>query len=629
VKRRLALLLALCGCLAVGASTASARSGLALTQAKSAGFPNRAFVISLPSDRALTAGDVQVTENGNPVVGVSLVPAAGAGKKAFGVVLVVDSSDSMAGRPIAAAMTAGQAFAARRSPNQQFALVTFNASPKVALPFTTSPANIGAALATPPQLAYGTQIYDAIGQGLDLLERAGIESGSIVLLSDGADTGSRTPQTAVLDRARLAHVRLFTVGLRSSKFDAKTLQSLAPAGGGAYAEASSPADLAPLFDKLGSELAREYLLQYKSLAGPEKQVDVNVHVAGAGAARTAYMTPALPIGPPAAPYHKSLATKIWTSIFAMILIALLCAGGLAYALSSVLRPGSSELRRRVSNFVTLSSTERVRGNAGRTMLTGVLDDAEGSLGRWRLWEQFEEEVAIAEIKMSPIRIVAAAVSGTIVLAILLVLVFGSVLVGALALFVPLFVRGWVKRKLRTKRKRFAEQLPDSLDMLASALRAGHSLVGALSVVVEGSPEPMKSELARVVADEQLGVPLEDALEVVVRRMDNKDLEQVALVAKLQRDMGGNAAEVIDRVTETVRERFELRRLINTLTAQGRMSRWIVSLLPVGLFLLISVLNRHYFHPLWSHQAGRVLVVLAVLMGLTGSWVIKRIVEIKV
>ena len=115
---------------------------------------------------------------------------------------------------------------------------------------------------------------------------------------------------------------------------------------------------------------------------------------------------------------------------------------------------------------------------------------------------------------------------------------------------------------------------------------------------------MKSEMARVVQEEALGTPLEDALAEVARRMDNTDLDQLGLVARLQRDTGVSAAEVIDRVTETVRERFELRRLVSTLTSQARMSRWIVTLLPVGLLLVISLLNPHYLHPLFSRLSGR-------------------------
>jgi tight adherence protein B len=132
-----------------------------------------------------------------------------------------------------------------------------------------------------------------------------------------------------------------------------------------------------------------------------------------------------------------------------------------------------------------------------------------------------------------------------------------------------------------------------------------------------------------VADEQLGVPLEEALGVVARRMASVDLDQVALVSALQRETGGNTAEVLDRVAENVRGRFELRRLVQTLTAQGRMSRWIVSFLPVGLLGLLTLINPEYMAPLYTHAFGRVLLVVAALMVIAGSLVIKRIVTIKV
>jgi tight adherence protein B len=125
------------------------------------------------------------------------------------------------------------------------------------------------------------------------------------------------------------------------------------------------------------------------------------------------------------------------------------------------------------------------------------------------------------------------------------------------------------------------------------------------------------------------VPLQDALDEVARRMDNRDLEQVSLVAALQRETGGNTAEVLDRVTDTIRERFELRRLVKTLTAQGRMSRWIVSALPVVLLSVITLINPGYMEPLYTESLGRVLLVGAGLFIVAGSIVIGRIVNIKV
>jgi tight adherence protein B len=231
--------------------------------------------------------------------------------------------------------------------------------------------------------------------------------------------------------------------------------------------------------------------------------------------------------------------------------------------------------------------------------------------------------------MSALRIALWTVAATLLAMWLPVLLFGYAPFAIVGLAVPFVVRSQILRKLERRRKAFAEQLPDNLQVLASALRAGHSFVGALSVVVDDADEPSRTEFRRVVADEQLGVPLEDSIRAVVKRMDNEDLEQVALVASLQRQTGGNMAEVLERVTETIRERFELRRMIQTLTAQGRMSRWVLTALPVGLLLAISTINPGYVQPLFESTGGRFALFLAAAMVTAGSLLIKRIVNIKV
>ena len=150
----------------------------------------------------------------------------------------------------------------------------------------------------------------------------------------------------------------------------------------------------------------------------------------------------------------------------------------------------------------------------------------------------------------------------------------------LGLAAPFVTRYIVSRKVSKMRKAFEEQLADNLDVLAGAMRTGHSTMGALSVMVDSAVEPSKTEFRRVLQDEQLGVPLDDALKVMSRRMQSKDAEQIALVMRLQREAGGNTAEVLDRVAEVIRGRMELRRLVEVLTAQARISRWILTSLPI-------------------------------------------------
>jgi tight adherence protein B len=271
----------------------------------------------------------------------------------------------------------------------------------------------------------------------------------------------------------------------------------------------------------------------------------------------------------------------------------------------------------MAEFVSIRSLQRDKGQPE--------DSAEQKAPLARLQETLE----IADIQMEPETLLAGTFAVTALTFLLIYVGTGSPWWALFALAVPYFAREWVIRTLRRRRNRFAEQLPDALQVVASALRSGHSFAGALAVVVESASEPMKSEMQRVVADEQLGVPIQNSLGVVAERMASRDIEQLALVAQLQREAGGDAAEVVDRVAETVRERFDLKRLIQTLTMQGRMSRWIVSALPVVVVFAVALENHHYFHPLTSTTGGRIVLAFAAAWAIAGSFVIKHIVEIEV
>jgi tight adherence protein B len=305
----------------------------------------------------------------------------------------------------------------------------------------------------------------------------------------------------------------------------------------------------------------------------------------------------------------------------MILLALLAAGVIAFLVIGLLQPKRSGLPARMAEFVSIRGLQRDKGEPAAPAAD---DDAPPNL-----WARFEETLEIADIKVEPEYIVAGTFAVTALMFLLIYAVTGSPWWALFSLGIPYLVREWVVRTLARRRKRFAEQLPDALQVVGSALRAGHSFAGALAVVVESASEPMKSEMQRVVADEQLGVPIQNSLGVVAERMASTDVEQLALVAQLQREAGGDAAEVIDRVAETVRERFDLTRLIATLTMQGRMTRWIVSALPIFIFLIIKLENPHYFSPLTSTLGGKIVIALAAVWAAMGSLVIKKIVDIEV
>ena len=627
MRRLLFLFAALVAFIAATAAYAAGQEGARLTELGEANFPERGYILSLPTPQTVTQDRVTVTENGREVAGLTIVPATALGSNEFALALVIDASQSMRGAPIAKAMRAARAFAGQRQPTQQLGALAYNARSSLLAPFTTDQAAIDAALAGVPPTAYYTRTYDALIDTIEALEGEQIDSASIVLLSDGRELGSKATLEEAVAAAKNANVRIFTVALRSRSFDPASLQQLASETGGFYTEARSPEQLSKIFTGLGTQLANEYFVHYRSLAGPGEEVHVKAAVEGLAPAESGYRTPALP-GVAAQSFEQTLSERIAMSTGLMIFIAFLVAMLVALALVAFIAPRRSTLRARIGAFVSLAQAQREQRQRPRTptRVAPPHDLGHDKQGRWDRWK---EELEIAGIGLSATSLAIWTVVGTVLAAMLLYVVTGFALAPIFALLVPLGVRGYVKTKLERKRRRFADQLPDNLEVLASALRAGHSLVGALSVVVTDAPEPSQSELTRVVADEQLGINLEDSLAVVVHRMDNRDLDQVALVARLQRETGASSAEVIQRVVENVRDRQDVRRLVRTLTAQGRLSGMVLVGLPVFMLLFMLLFNRSYVTPLFTETLGRGMLIVALMMMILGWVAIRKIIDIKV
>jgi tight adherence protein B len=613
---------ALCS-VAVAAPAASAAEGPKITAAGGAAFPERAYSLRIPSELALSASDIQVRENGQPVDEVRVVSARNASAGEFGTVLVIDASKSMRGAAIRGAMKAAQAFADQRAPEQELAVVTFNRKISAALPLTTDSSRIDRVLSRQPRLTGSTHLYDAVAEATSELESNGIGNGSIVVLSDGQDRGSNASLGGVARQARHSGVRVFGVGLRSTKFDPAALRRLAASG--TYADARQPQKLSAIFDALGSKLAREYLVTYRSQAEPSERVTVEMTVSGlTGTTRDSYA-----VRPPAAtpPSATEAEGGFWRSTAVMVASAMLAALLLMLGIIALARPRPKTLPERLARFVSVGPAAAEEGKLPEP--DGMLQKLEHAVEDHPRWQHFSEELDVAQIEAPAIQIVLATAIATLLAVVLVGVATGLAILAPLGLVVALGVRGEISRRLKQRRTQFADQLSDNLQIVASAIRAGHSMVGAFSVMVDEASEPSRREFRRIVNDERLGVPLEEAIRRVGQRMDNPDLDQVALVATIQRETGGNTAEVLDRVVQTIRQRGELRRLMETMTAQGRLSRAVVTAIPPLLLVAISLINPEYLRPLFHTGTGNLLLAIAAVMVVLGSLAIKRIVNIKV
>jgi tight adherence protein B len=244
------------------------------------------------------------------------------------------------------------------------------------------------------------------------------------------------------------------------------------------------------------------------------------------------------------------------------------------------------------------------------------------------WRRYAETVELSGISLSPAAIALWTALVTLAFAWYLAVAVGRPPLLVLVLAVPLAARTWVQSRLQARRREFEDQLPDNLTVLASALRAGYSFTAAMATMAQDAPEPSRTELRRASGDEQLGVDIAEAMQRVGRRMDNQEIEYVGIVARMQREAGGNTAEVLDQVITTVRERQRLKRMVRTLTAQSRMGGAVISAMPPVVGIGMALMHPGYFDPMFESTVGVGLFLAGAVMVATGWLLIRRIVDVE-
>jgi tight adherence protein B len=191
---------------------------------------------------------------------------------------------------------------------------------------------------------------------------------------------------------------------------------------------------------------------------------------------------------------------------------------------------------------------------------------------------------------------------------------------------PLFL---LRSALGKRAEHLREQLPDVLTIMASSLRAGHSFLQSLDTVAKEIAQPAAAEFQRVVAEIRLGRPAEDALEALAQRVGSPDFMWAVLAVNIQREVGGNLAEILDTVADTLRERAMLRRQIKVLTAEGRLSAWVLALLPIAIGLYMAAVNPSYIGLLVTTTIGLVMLGTAIVLMFLGILWMRKIVNIDV
>jgi tight adherence protein B len=213
--------------------------------------------------------------------------------------------------------------------------------------------------------------------------------------------------------------------------------------------------------------------------------------------------------------------------------------------------------------------------------------------------------------------------------------FGAIIFGNFILISAMAVLGWciplfvLRRKISKRLKTLNNQLGETLAVMSNSLKAGHSFFQAVDSVAHELKGPVADEFTKLQKEISLGVNTETALENMVDRVGSDDLELMVTAVLIQRQIGGNLAEILDNISETIRQRIRAKGEIRTLTAQGRMSGWIISLLPFFLAIAVFAINPEHMRTMLSSPVGIIMIVLALFMEGMGIMIVRKIINIEV
>ncbi len=555
-------------------------------------------------------------------------------------VVVLDNSATLGNATVQLAKQALEPLLPGKGITRSLGLVTTGGGAAVELGSTTSAEEFQAALDEVEPVG-SSVTWDGLVRGADLLSEGGIAQRSIILFSASTPVTGRATATTAQGAMAQAGAQLNAVVMPRGA-DIEAIDHMVGSLGGSITPAADENALADAFQTVSTQLQGRFLLRYASPAGLEGSTQLQVS-AGKLSTTVAYVpgttkTGSVNLAPPV-PQSQSMLEKILGNPLGLIVVVLIGFGAVAlfiWTLLNMVLPGSDSLSRRLKVYedpygdeasedelpdgshTTVPIIQRAVEFTGDVAeRRGVLQKLEADMERAGLPLRGAEALFFLAAAVVLLTLLAFALTRSLLLALI---------VGALGVFVP---RAILSIQVRRRCKAFERQLPDTLTLLAGTLRAGYSIGQGFEAVSTEIDDPMGRELRRVVTETRLGRPLDESLEAVAERMNSDDFSWAVMAIRIQREVGGNLAELLVTVADTMTQRERLRRDVATLTAEGRMSAIVLGLLPPGLGLVMWSINGEYMSKLLTPGLGYILLGLGVVSMLVGFAWMKKIITIEV
>lgn len=591
---------------------------------------------------------LEVTANGEGVSDLVVEPV-GASAVPVGVVLVIDTSGSMEGEPMESAISAAQSFVDQARAEDRIAIVSFSDDVHVLSGFTGNKQSLNTTLSG--LTAEGeTAFNDAVIRGIEMFNEASADNllPNMIVLTDGEDTSSEATFGDAVAAVEGTDVRTFGVALEGSEFNPEPVGEVASAGGGLFLSTPDPEQLSQLYTQISREISNTLVARFVSPVSTPGDVDFAVGYQGLSSSVTF----------PVSGYAVTTTTQpdATTTTTLAPLTTIVAEGGAALDIDTLMLMGAAGLGLTLFLFLVILFGREEEDDQGRFVArlqaygrrgqSNPDEEGKSFLERIPLLNRFtqaaEEEVKKrgllsgvnsaleqANIPMSAGEAVLGMIGLSAVGAIMMG-IFNGPIVGVISFVIFLLIAVFLIRFAGAReKKKFEQQLPDTLTLMSTSLRAGYSLLQSTEAVSAEAPDPTAREFGRAIAEARLGRTVTQALEGVVDRTRSEDFEWAVMAIEIQREVGGNLAEVLQTVADTMRARNRLKGEITALTAEGRISAFVLGALPFAMALFLWTTNREYLLPLLESTFGQIAIGLGILLMAGGIYWLKKIVDIEI
>jgi len=617
-------------------------SGIIINETDIDDYPEVDLYISFEEGSELGALDLKqedfsVFENDEKVQDI-LVERIAVISDPIGVVLVIDTSGSMKGKPIEDAKSAALVFMDEMRKVDEFAIVGFADEVTTYSNFTSDRQKLAESI---DQItAEGeTSLFDGLYISLNQFkERQDLQYKYAIVLSDGTDTVSKLSTQDVILKAQTDKITIYSISLMSYDHDPTDLKNISGSTNGELLIAADSGQLKELYGIISRKIRNQYRISYTSLWPNTETIGVEVNIENSGLSgseETDYENP----------YYAPAPTEIikssrspflylfdrWWAKYILYAAVFLGVALFIYILIMIIIPRKKVLKGKTEIYgykpAEMNIEDRIKERKGKIRFFDRIVILVSRLSSKRgFGEIFETRLQRAGMSISSSEFITIHIISIIVISLGVYFLMGNYMLTFLVLIVIVFLPFLILNiRIAQRMRKFHDQLPDTLQLISGSLKAGYSFNQALSMVIEETIPPTSDEFRRVLSEIRMGLEEKEALENMAKRIGSEHFDWVVMSVSIQREVGGNLAEVMEIIANTIRERDTVMRQIKALTSEGRLSAYILIGLPILLAIVLSLLNREYISLLFTSVMGLMMIGIAVVLMIIGIiWILKII-----